>query len=121
MNDMGSVKEITFWEKRGDYSKYPLYNPWSPVIPYRVEQDLFLEKASFLKLRSMTIGYDLSSWIKEKFSKNERVYIYGSATNLFTISSYSGRDPELVDYTGYDNGYGMRIPTTYTIGVKLDL
>lgn len=120
-NNINSVKEITFWEKRGDYSQYPLYNPWSTVMPYRVEQDLFLEKASFLKLRSLSLGYDLSSWLKDKSSKIERIYIYGSANNLFTVSPYSGRDPELVDYTGYDTGYGMQIPRTYTIGVKMDL
>src|SRR3546814_20417714 len=42
-NNINSVKEITYWEKRGDYSNYPLYNPWSSVMPYRAEQDLFLE------------------------------------------------------------------------------
>src|SRR5690606_36691278 len=97
------------------------YKPWSTVMPYRVEQDLFLENASFHKLRSLSIGYDLSSWQRDKSSSIERIYIYGSANNLFTVSPYSGRDPELVDYTGYDTGYGMQIPTTYTIAVKIVL
>lgn len=116
-----SVKEITFWEKRGDYSKYPLYNPWSVVRPYQAEQDLFLENASFLKLRSVTLGYDLTSWLKSRNSKIEGIYIYGSANNLFTISPYSGRDPELIDYTGYDTGYGMAIPKTFTLGIRMSL
>src|SRR5690606_1769856 len=112
---------ITFWEKRGDYSKYPIYNPWSTVIPYRAEQDLFLEDASFLKIRTVSIGYDLTSWIKAKSSTIQRLYVYGSANNLLTITPYTGRDPELVNYTGYDSGYGMEIPRTYTIGLKMDL
>jgi len=119
--EMNSVKEITYWEKRGDYSQYPLYNPWSSVIPYRVEQNLFLENASFLKLRTVSLGYDLTSLLKSRKSTINRLYIYGSAHNLLTISPYSGRDPELVNYTGYDTGYGMNIPTTYTVGVKMDL
>jgi len=119
--DMSSVKEITFWEKHGDYSKYPLYNPWSTVIPYRTDQDLFLEDASFLKLRTISIGYDLTEWLTQKSSKVNRIYLYGTANNLFTISSYTGRDPELINYTGYDSGYGLAIPRTYTIGVKIDL
>lgn len=114
-----SVKEITYWEKRGDYSKYPLYNPWSSVIAYRTDQDLFLENASFLKVRSITLGYDLSSVLKSK--KIEKIYVYGAANNLFTISPYTGRDPELVDYTGYDTGYGMPIPKMYTFGVRMNL
>jgi len=119
--NMASVKEITFWEKRGDYNKYPLYNPWSTVIPYRTDQDLFLENASFVKLRTLSIGYDLSNWLKQKSSKLNGLYIYGTANNLFTISPYSGRDPELVNYSGFDSGYGMAIPRTYTIGFKMDL
>ncbi len=114
-----SVKEITFWEKRGDYSKYPLYNPWSTVIPYRSDQSLFLENASFLKLRTVSVGYDLSALVKSK--KIERLYLYGSANNVFTITPYTGQDPELVDYTGYDTGYGLPIPRTYTLGVRMNL
>ncbi|EDM33982.1 putative outer membrane protein [Pedobacter sp. BAL39] len=121
MSTMSSVKEITFWEKRGDYSKYPLYNPWSSVIPYRVDQDLFLENGSFLKLRTLSLGYDLSAFLKNKKSAIERIYIYGSAHNLFTITPYSGQDPELVDYTGVDTGYGQPIPRTYTLGVRVNL
>jgi TonB-linked SusC/RagA family outer membrane protein len=119
--NMNSVKEITFWEKRGDYSKYPIYNPWSTVIPYRAEQDLFLENASFLKVRTLSLGYDLSTWIKSKSQTIQRLYVYGSANNLLTITPYTGRDPELVNYTGFDSGYGMQIPRTYTIGLKMDL
>lgn len=121
--EMNSVKEITFWEKQGDYEQYPVYNPWSPVIPYRTDQDLFLEDASFLKLRTVSLGYDLSNadWFTEKVPGISRMFLYFSANNLFTLTPYSGRDPELIDYTGYDTGYGLSIPRTYTIGVKMDL
>jgi TonB-dependent starch-binding outer membrane protein SusC len=120
-SNVNSVKEITFWEKRGDYSKYPLYNPWSTVLPYRVDQDLFLENASFLKLRTLTLGYDLTSIMKRKSKNITRFYVYGSVANVFTVTSYTGQDPELAGYTGYDAGYGQPIPRTYTLGVKMDL
>src|SRR5690606_40968550 len=67
---MVSVKEITFWEKRGDYNEYPVYNPWSSVIPYRVDQDLFLENGSFLKLRTLSLGYDLTDLIGGNVKSN---------------------------------------------------
>ncbi|TDQ06366.1 SusC/RagA family TonB-linked outer membrane protein [Pedobacter metabolipauper] len=120
-NTINSVKEITFWEKRGDFSKYPIYNPWSTVIPYRIDQDLFLENASFLKLRTVTAGYDLSSWFNSKSKRPGKLYVYATANNLFTLTNYTGQDPELVSYTGYDNGYGMTIPKTYTLGIRLGL
>lgn len=119
--DMSSVKEITYWEKRGDYSDYPIYNPWSTVMPYRAEQDLFLEDGSFLKLRAVSLGYDLTQWLKKKGTTAARFYIYGSVNNVFTLTPYSGQDPELVNYTGYDAGYGLPIPRTYTLGIKMDL
>lgn len=120
LNNINSVKEITYWEKRGDYSKYPLYNPWSSSAPYQVDQDLFLENASFLKLRSVSLGYDLTKIMKKKSLMMERFYVYGSVNNVFTLTKYTGQDPELVDYTGYDTGYGMQIPRTYTMGVKME-
>ncbi len=119
-NNVASVKEITFWEKRGDYTKYPLYNPWSTVIPYRVDQDLFLEDASFLKLRMVSLGYDVTKLFKSK--KNiSKVYAYTAVSNVFVLTKYSGQDPELVNYTGFDTGYGNPIPRTFTFGVKMEL
>ncbi|RZK79790.1 MAG: SusC/RagA family TonB-linked outer membrane protein [Pedobacter sp.] len=119
-NDINSVREITFWEKRGEYSKYPLYNPASSVAPYQVNQDLFLENASFIKLRTVSVGYDLTEVLKKKTPNIQKFYIYGSANNVFTLTNYTGQDPELVNFTGYDTGYGMQIPRTFTLGIKLD-
>jgi TonB-linked SusC/RagA family outer membrane protein len=120
LNDISSVKEVTFWEKRGDYSKYPIYNPSSAVAPYQVNQDLFLENASFVKLRTLSLGYDLTSQMKKKHPNIRKFYVYGSVSNVFTLTKYTGQDPELADYTGYDTGYGMQFPKTYIIGVKAD-
>ncbi|MNY34044.1 TonB dependent receptor [compost metagenome] len=120
-NSITSVKEITFWEKRGNRNDYPLYNPWSSVIPYRIDQDLFLENASFLKMRTLSVGYDLISALNKGKLKINSLYIYAMANNLFTLTKYKGQDPELVPYTGYDTGYGMPIPRTYTLGLKMNL
>jgi TonB-dependent starch-binding outer membrane protein SusC len=120
-NNINSVNDITFWEKRGDYSLYPVYNPWSAAIPYRSDQDLFLENASFIKLRSVTLGYDLSNLMRRTSLKTTNLYVYGTANNLFTITPYTGRDPELADFRGYDTGYGQRIPRIYTVGFKMNI
>lgn len=119
-NEINSVREITFWEKRGEYSKYPLYNPSSLVAPYQVNQDLFLEDASFIKLRTVSLGYDLTQIIAKKAANFNKLYVYTSVHNVLTFTKYTGQDPELVTYTGYDAGYGIQIPRTYTLGVKMD-
>ncbi len=117
---LDAIKEITYWEKRGDYSKYPLYNPWSTVIAYQADQDLFLENASFVKIRAITLGYNLTSLLAGRTQAIRNAYAYVSANNVATITSYSGVDPEIVDYTGYDIGSKMRIPRIYTLGIKVD-
>ncbi|TKC09177.1 SusC/RagA family TonB-linked outer membrane protein [Pedobacter frigoris] len=119
-NNINSVREITFWEKRGDYSKYLLYNPWSSVAPYQANQDIFVEDASFLKLRTLSLTYDLTEFFKKKAANVQKFQVYGSVHNVFTLTKYTGQDPELVSYTGYDTGYGMQIPRTFTLGVKMD-
>ena len=53
------LREIFFWQSTYDKDDYPLYNQMSGLTPYRAEQDLFLEKLSYLKLRSVTLGYTL--------------------------------------------------------------
>lgn len=118
--DLFGVRDITFWEQNFDQDAYPMYNPWSAVSPYQTGQDMFMEDGSFLKLRSLNIGYDFTSLINNRKQTFDRFYAYVSGNNLFTITKYSGRDPELVDFYGYDQGMGIRIPRTFTLGIKLD-
>ncbi len=122
-SDINSVKEITSWETSDNLRNYPLYNVWSNVIPYRADQDLFLESASYVKLRSVTLGYDLS---RAKFVSNaklgfRRAYLYLTGSNLLTITNFSGKDPELINYNGNYDGTSLPIARTFTLGLKLDL
>lgn len=56
--------------------------------------DRYVENGSYLRLRNVQIGYTLpSSLVKKVMLQNVRVYLSGQ--NLFTISSYSGIDPEV--------------------------
>lgn len=120
-SNINSIKEITYWEKRGDYSQYPLFNPWSSVSPYQSDQSLFLENGSFVKLRTATLGYNFRDVVGNRLGKHGDLYVYLSANNLFTLSKYSGRDPELVNYLGYDAGYSLPLPRTFALGFKLKL
>jgi hypothetical protein len=61
------------------------------------------------------------SFLNKAKTSQHRFLVYLTATNLFTISPYTGGDPELVGYTGIDSGYGLSIPRTYTLGFKIDL
>lgn len=122
-SDITAVKEVSSWQIHERQKSYPIYNPWSDVDPYRVDQDLFLEDASYAKLRSVTLGYDFRK-AKGLFKSNtslRRLYVYATATNLWTISKFSGVDPEMVNFNGYYDGANLTIPKTFVLGFKLDL
>lgn len=115
---LDAVKEVFFWQSGNVRQDLPVYNPLSSVHPYRADQDLYLEDLSYLKLRSVTLGYTFPLKKRKNFNA-DNLYLYFTADNLFTVSGFSGDDPELVDFDGYYRGYGLPLPRTYTIGLKL--
>jgi murein DD-endopeptidase MepM/ murein hydrolase activator NlpD len=121
--DINSVKEITSWQSHDNLRSYPIYNVWSNVAPYRTDQDLFLEDASYVKLRSVTLGYDLaqSKFAARKQLGFRRAYIYVTGSNLLTLTKFSGNDPETVSFNGIYDGTGMPIARTFVLGLKLEL
>lgn len=118
--DITSIKEITFWQKTFDYNDYPMYNPWSGVIPYRLDQDLFLQNAGYLKLRYASLGYDLIKFAKVHSARVTKALLYLSGNNLLTISRFKEGDPELVDYNGIYNGRSLPLVTSFSLGLKVN-
>jgi hypothetical protein len=55
--------------------------------------DVYVEDGSYLRLRNLTIGYTLPLKSSTNFAPKIRIYITGQ--NLFTITKYSGLDPEI--------------------------
>lgn len=121
-NNINAIREIFHWQQDVDISRYPIYNIWSGTNPYRVDQDLFVEDASYLKLRSVSFGYDFKNLevIKNSIKTFRRAYIYVNVNNLFTVTKFSGIDPELVNFNGVYDGYGLPFTKTFTLGIKLD-
>ncbi|MDF0708291.1 SusC/RagA family TonB-linked outer membrane protein [Flagellimonas okinawensis] len=54
----------------------------------------FVEDASYLRLKNLQIGYTLPDTILDKLGMNQ-IRLYLQASNLFTITDYSGMDPEI--------------------------
>jgi len=73
--------------------------------------DYFMENASFLKMDNLTFGYTLRS------SKGDlkSVRFWGGVQNVFTITNYSGLDPEV--FGGIDNTIYPR-PRTFLLGAN---
>ena len=65
-----------------------------PNQNYNSVNSYFVENGSYLKLKNLQIGYTFSNSFLSKISvKSARLYVMGN--NLFTITKYSGLDPEL--------------------------
>ena len=65
---------------------------------------IFVEDASFFRLKNVELGYSFTKLLKKINSPISDLKIYVSAENLFTVTSYSGLDPEstdLIDYGTY--------------------
>lgn len=65
----------------------------------------FLEDGSYMRLRNLTLGYNLSGLIKSERIREWRVYV--SAQNLLTITRYSGLDPEIQANTNDTRGFDI--------------
>jgi TonB-linked SusC/RagA family outer membrane protein len=95
MGSLGNQWTTTFdrWTSGNASSKIPraVYN--NPSNPTRTS-DRFVENAGYLRLKNLQIGYSIPQSLLNKagFIKNFR--IYGSAINLFTITDWTGYDPE---------------------------
>lgn len=84
----------------------------------------FVEDGSFLKLKSLMLGYSFNKGVLSKYKFLSKMRIYVQATNLFTRTRYSGLDPELggsssafgIDYGNYPNN--MR---SYLLGINFSL
>lgn len=74
--------------------------------------DYFLENASFLKMDNITLGYSFKKFFTEKLSGR----ISFSVQNVFTITKYTGLDPECnaIDENLWPNS------RTYTLGLNLN-
>ncbi|WPP49762.1 SusC/RagA family TonB-linked outer membrane protein [Catalinimonas niigatensis] len=68
---------------------------WGFNAPAKVSRtsSYFLQDASYLRLKNLTIGYSLPSTITERISL-QKVRVYVSGDNLLTVTNYPGLDPE---------------------------
>jgi len=126
-----------FWASfQGNKSKNLLYDSWTPTnlnpkapilenastfSTNTVPNSFYKESASFFKCRSLIIGYTLPEAPLKRLGM-DRLRFYVQAANLFTITKYTGLDPELSGNTsafGIDFGNYPNNQRSYYVGVSL--
>ncbi|NQU85678.1 MAG: TonB-dependent receptor [Mariniphaga sp.] len=136
------VNYVTRWIDYGMFngglSHDALYDSWgSPYVSNNADAKLpmldqndisqqpstaFIEDASYLKLKSLRLGYTVPKNILDR-AQIKSLRVYAQVTNLFTITGYSGLDPE---YRTSGSGMGLDrgawpTPRQVMFGVTLGL
>lgn len=90
-------------------------NAWTPENPYastypvlrnnadgrnNIASDAFVHNAAYLRCKNIQLGYTVPQRITRKFFV-EKLKVYCSIDNLFTITSFPGLDPEIAAGVGY--------------------
>ena len=109
------------WRADNTGAEYPRLSVNDANMNYKRVSDFFVEDGSYFRCKLLQIGYTLP---KKWFNNKLNLRLSFSAQNLFTITSYSGADPETasmgksvteagIDYSGYPN------PRTFLFGLNM--
>lgn len=109
------------WRADNTGAEFPRLSVNDSNMNYRRVSDFFVEDGSYFRCKLLQIGYTLP---KQWFNNKLNLRLSFSAQNLFTITNYSGADPEAasmgssvteagIDYTGYPN------PRTFLFGLNM--
>lgn len=119
-NTNRSVYYLDRWTGEGSSNSFPRVT--TGATNNTLFSDFYVEDGSFVRLQNVQLGYSISSDTAEKWGLN-KLRLYVSASNLFTLTEYSGYDPTAstgepigggIDYGFYPN------PRTYLIGMNLN-
>lgn len=111
------------WTTTNPSNRYARVTYNDDVSGNNVASSVYVENGSYLRLRNLTVGYTLPSAIAKKLAMS-KLRVYVSTQNLFTITGYSGLDPEIgqqnnsATISGVDQG---TYPSSkfYTLGLNV--
>ncbi|MBQ2173412.1 MAG: TonB-dependent receptor [Bacteroidales bacterium] len=114
-----SAEILNAWSPSNTGSKIPRLSKNDPNGNFSTPSDYYIEDGSYLRLKNLTIGYDLTNVLRKAphfAGRNSTLRVYVSGENLFTITKYSGMDPEM---GGYDT---IKYPVSrvFAVGIKLN-
>lgn len=117
------ASQLDRWTTPGQITETPRLTAANYAI---TENSRFFEDASYLRLRSLSLGYTIPTNLTKKI-KVEKLRVYVTGTNLFLLTKYTGADPESNLYgggaqniQGYDYGTPPQ-PRTVQFGLNLTL
>ena len=113
-----SAEIMNAWSSTNTGSKIPRLSKTDPNGNFSTPSDWYIEDGSYIRLKNITIGYDLTSALRKLTHFAERgssLNVYFSGENLLTITKYSGMDPEV---GGFD-ALLYPVSRVFAFGIKL--
>ena len=115
--------QSAYSKDRRDKSWDPVSNPngiypmWATAtgestIAANESNSSYIEDGSFLRMQTLTLGYTLPKKWMDKIHM-EKIRIYGQVSNVFTISGYSGLDPQVRTDDGSGNSKDRNMGTDF--------
>ena len=102
------------WSETNTGGQYPRVTTDAGSNTNYAPSDFYVEDGDYMRMRSLQIGYTFpQDWVEKVFLQKARIYF--TANNLFTITGYSGFDPEIgvqnynVSAAGMDRGFYPQI------------
>ncbi len=117
------VAALKRWREPGDITSVPRYERGNTFNNRHSSR--FIEDGSYLRIKNLTIGYTVPLDFSSKYNlRSMRLYV--SATNLLTLTSYTGGDPEVSTLDGSVIAQGIDFFTlpqvrTLMLGLKIGL
>ncbi|WEK35577.1 MAG: SusC/RagA family TonB-linked outer membrane protein [Candidatus Pseudobacter hemicellulosilyticus] len=88
-----SVSVLDRWQKIGDKKPIEKFTTSNNFFAEVISSDYRFTDASFIRLKNVALSWELPvAWLRKAGFKKANLYVH--AQNLFTITSYSGLDPE---------------------------
>lgn len=113
------LDKVSFWQQPGDHADLPMNRAETGLNNFATNLASNVEKVNFLRLKTLVIGYTLPESVRKAVGFNCRVFVSGE--NLFTLTNYSGTDPESVDVTtGIDYYNNYPLSKRITVGLTLN-
>lgn len=114
-----SSEILDAWSPSNKGSNIPALSKSDNNANFSKASDWFLEKGDYLRIKNITVSYDLTNALRNVghfASRGSRMSVYFSGENMFTFTGYSGMDPEV---GGYDS---LKYPVSrvLSLGVKIN-
>lgn len=103
------------WTGEGNTNIYPRA-VWSDVAGNSRVSDAFVEDGSYIRLKNIEIGYTIPTKLSKKLN-GAKFRVFGSVQNLFTITGYSGMDPEIGQSMGSNGIAGGVTASGVDVGI----